>query len=127
MPIYIYKHPEKEEYKEIIQTMREKHVYSEDGVEWKRVFTIPNASIDTKVDAYDKNAFISKTGNMKGTVGDMLDYSADMSRKRAEKSETGEDPVKRAYFNEYQSKIGKKHLDDKKKVIETSKFKVELD
>ena len=38
MPIYVYKHPERKEYKEIIQGMNDKHVYSEDGVERKRVF-----------------------------------------------------------------------------------------
>lgn len=127
MPIYIYKHPDKEEYKEVVQTMTEAHIYSEDGTEWKRVFTKPNASIDTKVNAFDKNAFIAKTGNMKGTVGDMLDYSAEMSRKRAETHVSGEDPVKRAHFDSYEKAIGKKHLDDKKKVIETSKVKIELD
>lgn len=127
MPIYIYKHPDKEEYREVVQTMTEIHAYSEDGIEWKRVFTKPNASIDTKVDAFDKNKFIAKTGNMKGTVGDMLDYSADLSRKRAEIHASGEDPVKRAHFNEYEKKIGKKHLEDKKKVIETAKVKIELD
>jgi len=127
MPIYIFKHPETEEYIEVVQTMNEAHVYTdEEGVEWKRVFTIPNASIDTKEDAWNKNQFVEKTGKMKGTVGDVLDYSAELSARRAE-ANGGEDPVKRKVFNDYEKRTGKKHLSDKKKTIETSRIKVDLD
>ena len=28
MPIYVYKHPEKEEYEEVLQGMSEEHTYS---------------------------------------------------------------------------------------------------
>jgi len=127
MPIYIFKHPETEEYKEIVQTMNEDHVYfDESGLQWKRVFTIPNASIDTKEDAWDHNHFVEKTGKMKGTVGDVLDYSSELSAKRAEAS-GGEDPIKRKAFDDYQKRTGKKHLSDKKKTIETSRIKVDLD
>jgi hypothetical protein len=125
MPIYIYKHPEQEQYIEIIQTMSEAHVYEKDGVEWKRIFTVPNASIDTQVDAFSKNKFIEKTGNMKGTVGDVLDMSADLSRIRSER--TGEDPVKRKFFDDYKKKVGQEHYHDKKKTFETSKVRVDLD
>jgi len=127
MPIYTYKHPETGEYKEIVQTMSEEHVYTdEQGVEWKRVFTVPNAAMDTKEDAWNKNQFINKTGRMKGTVGDVLDYSSELSARRAE-ANGGEDPVKRKAFNDYEKRTGKKHLSDKKKTIETSKIKIDLD
>ena len=127
MPIYTYKHPETGEYKEIVQTMSEEHVYTdEQGVQWKRVFTVPNAAMDTKEDAWNKNQFIDKTGRMKGTVGDVLDYSSELSARRAE-ANGGEDPVKRKAFNDYEKRTGKKHLSDKKKTIETSKIKIDLD
>jgi len=127
MPIYTYKHPETGEYKEIVQTMSEEHVYTdEQGVQWKRVFTVPNAAMDTKEDAWNKNQFINKTGRMKGTVGDVLDYSSELSARRAE-ANGGEDPVKRKAFNDYEKRTGKKHLSDKKKTIETSKIKIDLD
>jgi len=85
MPIYIFKNPKTEEYKEIVQTMNEEHIYIDEfGLEWNRVFTIPHASIDTKEDAWNHNQFVEKTGKMKGTVGDVLDYSAELSSKRAE-------------------------------------------
>ena len=34
MPIYVYRHPEKEEYREVFQGMNDEHVYSKDGVEF---------------------------------------------------------------------------------------------
>jgi len=127
MPIYTYKHPETGEYIEVVQTMSEEHVYTdESGVEWKRVFTIPHATIDTKDDAWSHNQFVEKTGKMRGTVGDVLDYSAELSAKRAE-ANGGEDPIKRKAFDDYKKQTGKKHLSDRKKTIETSRVKIDLD
>lgn len=127
MPIYIYKNPDTEEYKEIVQTMSEEHIYIDEfGLQWQRIFTIPNATFTTKEDPFNKNQFIEKTGKMKGTVGDVLDYSAELSAKRAEAS-GGEDPVKKQRFKEYEKRTGKKHVSDKKTTIETSKIRVDLD
>ena len=127
MPIYTYKNPETGELKDVVQTMSEDHVYfDESGLEWKRVFTSPNASIDTKVDPWSRNSFVEKTGKMKGTYGDMLDYSSELSEKRA--ISTGkEDPVKRKAFDAYEKKVGKKHMSDKKKTFENSRIKIDLD
>jgi predicted nucleic acid-binding Zn ribbon protein len=127
MPIYIFKNPDTEEYKEIVQTMNEEHIYIDEfGLQWKRVYTIPHATINTKEDAWNHNQFVEKTGKMKGTVGDVLDYSAELSEKRAE-ANGGEDPIKRKAFNDYEKKVGKKHISDKQKTIETSRIKVDLD
>ena len=42
MPTYVYKHPDKEEYVEVVQSMNEDHVYfDENKLEWKRVFINP--------------------------------------------------------------------------------------
>ena len=86
MPIYIYKHPEEDIYEEVVQGMNDPHVFSKDGVEWKRVFIAPNASISTNDNPFSQNSFIEKTGKMKGTMGDMMSYSQELSEKRAEKS-----------------------------------------
>jgi predicted nucleic acid-binding Zn ribbon protein len=127
MPIYIFKNPDTEEYKEIVQTMNEEHIYIDEfGLQWKRVYTIPHATINTKEDAWNHNQFVEKTGKMKGTVGDVLDYSAELSEKRAE-ANGGEDPIKRKAFNDYEKKVGKKHISDKQKTIETSRIKIDLD
>jgi len=79
MPIDVYKHPEEEEYREVFQGMNDEHIYSEDGVEWNRVFLSPNASIDNSVDPYNKQHFIDATYNKKGTLGDMMNLSAELS------------------------------------------------
>ena len=100
MPIYVYRHPEKEEYREVFQGMNDEHVYSEDGVEWDRVFLSHNASIDSSVDPFNKQQFMDSTYNKKGTLGDVMDYSAELSAKRAEKS-GGKDPIKEKYYKEY--------------------------
>jgi hypothetical protein len=125
MPIYIYRHPQKEIYKEIIQTMNENHIYFEDEIEWKRVFTVPQASIDTKINPFSSKEFVEKTGNKKGTFGDMMDFSAEMSRQREDKVGT-DDPVKRKFFDNYKKNNKVKHVQDKPKVIDNSRFRIDL-
>lgn len=126
MPIYQYKHPDTEEVFEIFQGMNEEHEYiHDDGVVCKRLFTIPNASFDTQINPFSKSEFLEHTRNKKGTVGDLMDISSEMSERRAAKE--GEDPVKRNYFNEYsKSRRGMKHWKDQPKKIEDKNFVVEL-
>ena len=105
--IYLYQHPETGEIKEVIQGMNDVHEYEEDGVKWKRIFTVPQTSIDRKVDPFSKNAFIDKT---KGdtTMGDLWDRSRELSDKRAQESGEGVDPVKKKYIRDYKKKRGGK-------------------
>jgi hypothetical protein len=128
MAFYLYKNPETEEVKEIWQNMNDEHVYSEGGVEWKRVYTKPHAAVQaaSKLDPFNKRGFIDKTGNMKGTIGDMMGLSEEMSAKRAEKA-GNEDPVKRKFFDNYEKNIGKKHLADKPKRIERKGISIDFD
>jgi hypothetical protein len=95
MPEYLFQNKTTGEVKSIFQKMREPHTYEEGGVEWKRLFTVPQASMDTKVDPFSKTKFLEKTNNAQ-TVGDLWDRSADLSRQRAAQSDTGVDPVKAA-------------------------------
>ena len=122
MPIYIYKHPETEEYVEVVQTMVEDHVYFDaNGLEWKRVFTTPNMSIDSQIDPHSSKQFIEKTAAKKGTLGEMMDYSKEMSQMRAE-SNGGIDPVKEKYYKDYADKRGgAKHFDQMKSEINNNK------
>ena len=116
MPIYVYKHPEKEEYEEVLQGMSEEHAYSKDGVEWERVFLPPNASVSTSLDPFNRGSFIEKTGSMKGTVGDMLSLSEELSEKRAAQSKDGKDPVKEEFYKKYsKERKGARHPDELKK------------
>ncbi|NVM34334.1 MAG: hypothetical protein HWN81_01985 [Candidatus Lokiarchaeota archaeon] len=127
-PIYIYKHPELEEYTEVVQGMNDKHVYFDsEGLEWKRVFTIPNASIDSQIDPYSSKQFVESTANKKGSFGDMMDYSKEMSQKRAE-ANGGIDPVREKTFKDYSEKRnGAKHFDEiKSKGYESKNLKVDF-
>lgn len=115
MPLYIYKHPEEEEYTEVLQTMMEDHVYVDsDGLEWKRVFTTPNMSIDSSIDPYNSREFIDKTANKNGTMGDMMDCAKELSHERAERN-GGVDPIKENYYKKYsKDRNGAKHFSELK-------------
>lgn len=112
MPIYIYKHPKEDNYTEVLQTMAEDHVYFDsDGLEWKRVFTVPYASIDSQIDPSNKRQFLQATESKKGSVGDMMDLSRELSERRTD-SNGGIDPIKEKYFSDYSKKRnGAKHFD----------------
>lgn len=129
MPIYVYKHPDKEEYEEVVQAMSDPHTFSKEGTEWERVFLAPNAAISANDDPFNGNNYVEKTANMKGTVGDLLDYSAELSEKRASIN-GGVDPVKEKSLKDY-SKLtgGKDHpsLLGKKKTYGDGAVQVDFD
>jgi hypothetical protein len=63
MPLYIYQNPKTQEVKEIVQSVHDKHEYSEGGVKWNRVFTVPQVGIDSKLDANStEKDFVDTTG-----------------------------------------------------------------
>ena len=109
MPVYEYIHPETEEIIEVMQKMDEDHVYIDSkGIEWKRVFSVPNASIDSSnIDPFSKKDFLKATDKRGITAGDMMDLSKELSNKR-EKSQ-GLDPVKQKAVTAYEKKTGKPH------------------
>lgn len=115
MPLYVFKHPETSEQIEVVQSMKDEHVYIDDsGVKWERVFFATNASIDTQGDCFSKEDFTRRTAKQGMTVGDMWDLSKEMSQKREKIS--GKDPVKQKYFKNYEKKRkGVKHDNDPKK------------
>lgn len=128
MPVYLYHNTETDEYIEIVQGMNDIHEYhGKDGNEscWKRVFTVPQASIDAKVDPFSAKQFADKTRSKKGTYGDLLDRSAEMSAARAHLA-GGVDPVKEQYYKNYsKERKGAKHP-DQMKTFENSKVKVDF-
>lgn len=113
MPIYIFEHPKTKKIIEIIQNMSEEHVYiDEKGVRWNRVFTKPQASIDTQIDANSSKEFVAKTAKRGMTVGEMMDLSAELSDKRG--GMTGKDEVRDRAEKAYKEKTGKRHPHAKK-------------
>jgi len=131
VPIYLYQNQTTGEVVEIIQGMNDEHVYhGANGTEndWKRVYTSPQMSIDTRVDPNDPKAFVEATRSKKGTVGDMMDYSKELSEKRAEKA-GGTDPVKQAFFDKYsKERKGAKHPEElKSQKLKNKNFTVDWD
>jgi hypothetical protein len=120
MPIYEFEHPKTKKRLLVIQKMDDVHEYTDErGVKWSRVFGIPNAKIDADIDPFSERAFMEKTKNFKGSVGDLFDMSRELSEKRAIKR-NGKDPVKDKTVTTYEKKTQKAHplKQDKKKKIE---------
>lgn len=111
MPLYRFKNPKTGKEVDVLQNMKDEHVYTDDsGTEYERVFLIPNASIDTKIDGSEAN-FKSIFDNKKGTLGDVFDASKEASEKR--KDLYGHDPVQKQFYKDYASKRkGLKHYKD---------------
>jgi hypothetical protein len=113
MPLYIFEHPETEEVLEIVQGMKEAHIYvDEKGVEWKRVYTPTNFAIDGNLNSISSaNDFNEKTKGKNYTQGDLQDISREASDKR--EKQMGKDPLKEKWFNKYaQERAGKRHPED---------------
>tara|TARA_Y100000310_G_C20577348_1_gene761111 strand:+ start:919 stop:1275 length:357 start_codon:yes stop_codon:yes gene_type:complete len=110
MPIYQFRHPEYPIVIEEVQKMTDPHVYVDsEGIEWVRIFTVPNASIDSQPDPFDSKRFVEATKDTGGTYGDLLDRAKEASEKRTQK--LGYDPVKKEYFKNYsKNRNGMKHL-----------------
>lgn len=130
MPIYPYKNTETGETRDVFLSVDERDSYKgEDGTEdcWKRQLTKPFMNVDSSssIDPFNKEEFKKVTNNKKGTVGDLLELSEELSEKRAEKN-GGEDPVKRKHFDEYKKKTGKRHQEDVPKNIEVNGIKIDL-
>lgn len=115
MPLYTFQNPDNEdEIEEVYFKMNDEKKHIVNGVEWNRIYTKPNASIHTQVDPFSLNDFRKATTNKKLTVGDLMDKSAELSEKRAEKN-NGLDPIKEKMYSDYEKTTGKKHADVKKR------------
>jgi len=103
MPEYLFENPETGEVISVIQGINEKHTYSEEEKEFARVFTVPTASIDSSINPFSSQHFSEKTKNMKGSMGDMWDYSKELSEKRKEITGTV-DPIRKKAEKNYSKK-----------------------
>jgi hypothetical protein len=109
MPLYTFEHPKTKKTIDLVQSMNAPHEYTDEkGVKWNRVFSKPNASVDTSIDPFSAKDFINKTNKKGMTVGDMWDISAGLSDKREKKA--GKDAVKEKAIKDYAKKChGKLH------------------
>lgn len=124
MPIYLFKNPKTGKVVSVFQQMNEDHTYSQDGIKYERVFTVPNAQIDADIDLNSSEKFVEKTGKMKGTLGEIWDYSQELSNKRAEKN-GGIDPVRQKAEEKYSKK--RRGMKYKSKVNPSEMPKIQLD
>lgn len=123
MPIYLFKNPTSNKIVQVYQEMNAEHSYSENGIKYERVFTVPNAAIDSEIDPNSAQQFVEKTGKMKGTLGEIWDYSKELSEKRAKSS--GVDPVRQQAEASYSKK--RKGIKYKEKINPSEMPKIQLD
>lgn len=123
MPQYTYEHPKTGRHIDVYQGINDVHEYfDKKGVKWSRVYTVPNMSIDSRVDEFSQKEFVEKTGAKKGTVGDLMDRSQELSEKRASKN-GGVDPIKEKFFSDYSKKRKNKlHPSDPKRYAKLKKL-----
>ena len=109
MPMYLFQNPKTKEVVEVMQSMKAEHIYVDDnGLKWDRIFTVPNAAIDSwGIDPYSKDDFLKATDKRGITCGEMFDLSAEMSQKREQKD--GKDKIKEKTQKDYKKKTGKAH------------------
>ena len=94
MPIYCFEHPKTGEQKEILLGINDKHEFVDDkDVRWNRVYSFNLCVKGGQLDPWNNKDYLRKTGEMKGTIGDMWDLSKEMSERRA-KDNGGIDPIK---------------------------------
>ena len=130
--IYLFHNKDTDEYLEVEMSMKDYTPYNGENSDedcWERVYEIPQISMGNstakRVDPYNQNEFVERTGKMKGNFGNMMDYSKELSEKRAA-DHGGVDPVKQKHFRDYERKTGKKHLADKKS-YESKNVKIDFD
>lgn len=106
MPQYCFENPVTKEIKEVfIPISAAERTYSEDGVIWNRIWTVPQASFDTNWDERSSKDFVTKSSTKRGgTIGDLWNKSAELSAKREQKG--GRDLVKDKHFSDYSKKTG---------------------
>ena len=125
--MYTFQHPNSEETIDVFFGMNDKKSYIDDeGLEWNRVLYSPQLSTNSEIDPWSHSDFVNKTGNMKGSLGDMMDKSSELSRKRAD-SNGGIDPIKEKYYEKYSKERKGAIHPDKKKSYESKNIKVDFD
>jgi hypothetical protein len=124
MPEYLFQNPITQEIRSIFFKMNDNKKFSTEDGEWIRLYTVPNASIDVKLDPRSRNDFIRRTEKY-STLGDLMDCSKELSEKREQKD--GVDSIKKEFFDQYsKTRNGAKHPDDMPKKVENKYATVDL-
>lgn len=127
MPLYSFSHPETGEIRDIFFNMNDspKEYIDESGTQWVREYSCPELSTQGSIDPWSNADFVNKTKG-KGTMGDLLDRSAELSSQRADQN-GGIDPVKENYYKKYsKERNGSVHPDKLKTSFENKNIKIDL-
>jgi hypothetical protein len=118
MPIYLFENPEDEnDIREVIMSVHDKHELIVDGVKWGRVWTNPLMSVDAKLNPNDPQSFVKYTNSRKGSYGELLDLSKELTQQRKDKN-AGYDPVEQEMFANYsKTRAGRQHPEQKKQKL----------
>ena len=103
MAFYSFQNTETGEIKDVVQKMDEEHTYSQNGVEWIRLWINPQVSTNIKIDPFSEKDFLNQTSSKKETLGDIFDRAKEASLKR-EKKLGAEDPIKKKFYEDYSKK-----------------------
>lgn len=127
MPLYTFSNPNTGELIDIFFSMNDEKKYIDDnGLEWTREYHSPELNATGKTNPWDSKQFVEKTGKTPGTMGDLLDRSAELSKERASQN-NGVDPLKEKYYKQYsQERNGAIHPDKNKKTFENKHIKIDL-
>mgnify|MGYP001561391822 CR=1 FL=1 len=128
MPIYLFQNPKTKKVVELFFGMNDEKSYTDEkGLEWKRIYSLPQLNTESQIDPWSNADFVNKTKNTKGTIGDLLDRSSELSDKRANEN-GGVDPLKENYYKNYsKQRKGAKHPDQLKKTYESKNVKIDFD
>lgn len=125
--MYSFSHPETGEVRDIFFNMEDspKEYVDETGLQWIREYSAPELNTQGTIDPWSNADFVNKTAG-KGTMGDLLDRSAELSEKRAQER-GGVDPVKEKYYKQYsKDRKGAIHPDKIKKSFGNKDIQIDL-
>lgn len=113
MPVYDFIHVRTGKVESVYLTMDAPKVYAgangKQKGKWKRLWSKPEASTDTRIDPHSQKDFVRATGKGKGKMGDLWDRAAELSHERASRN-GGVDPIKEGFYKEYSKRHkGTKH------------------
>lgn len=107
MPEYIFYNKKTDEYRSVIQKMNEEHIFvDEKGFQWERVWSIPQAAVNTQINPFSSKDFAAKTESKKDSLGSLWERSKEASEKRKDKLGVKVDPQRQKWYDNWSKQRG---------------------
>jgi hypothetical protein len=118
MPLYSYIDDRDDKVYDIVQGMNDVHeATAPDGYKLSRLWMKPLMSVDAKLNPNDPQSFVKYTNSRKGSYGELLDLSKELTQQRKDKN-AGYDQVEQDMFTNYsKTRAGREHPDQKKQKL----------